>query len=122
MNTTLFGLPSAAAALFDRPKRNAVWLALLCSKPEPIVDQYRDRTRLLSGIGKPAAVVSLPVAPFVGTITWDDVRTVLATSKPRMLGSEGSIAQSIDAYLQLKMSTAITGQPLVQLRLATPRS
>ena len=92
--------------LFPRPKRNAIWLALLVAKPEPIVDQYRDQPHLMTAIGRPEAITSFPPTPFVGTITWDDVRAVLKTSQSTMIPIERSISLSVDTYLDLKMKQA----------------
>jgi hypothetical protein len=108
--------------LFNRPKRNAVWLALLCSKPEPVVDQYRDRARLMIGIGKPEAVTSLPLAPFVGTITWNDIRDALIHSRRLMSKAEQSISLSLDSYLELKMTQAKTESRHRLVQLQNPSS
>jgi len=112
-----------------KPKLNSlalqcpVWLALLLTKPEPIVDKYRNAERLVQAIGCADALKGFPPSPFVGTITWKDINVVLRRSRQMMVPGECSIADSIDAYLKLKLAQAAEAKPpLPQLPASIPAS
>jgi len=91
--------------LFDPPQRAAVWLALLTYKPEPVVDQYRDNAALLRAIPMAEAVHSLPTLPFIGTLTWGDIRDALYRCSTALPLVERSITESLIAYLEYKQTT-----------------
>jgi len=90
--------------LFNVPQRAAAWIALLSSKPDSMVDQYREQDRLLRAIPYPA---SLPQQPLVGTVTWKDVQ-FMAYRGTSISSNERSIFETLDDYLDLKIGAVRT--------------
>ena len=89
--------------LFQAPRRRALWLALLVRKPEPVVDQYRNNQQLVNAMPGVENLVVLPRQPFVGTITWEEIATVLGNQQIGMTSTERSLAGSLGDYISLKM-------------------
>lgn len=94
--------------LFHVEKRRAVWLALLNRKPEPVVDQYRDRGRLVSMLAGMGALESLPEEPFVGTVTWSDIAEALQRIRRQMTSTEAGVAETTIDYIHAKVRTAFS--------------
>lgn len=89
--------------LFSNPKRKPIWLALLAQKPDPLVDRYRNRDVLAGYLDGIVERDNLPVDPFVGTITWQDITQVLKDRTGQMTPAERSITEELGRYIQHKM-------------------
>lgn len=90
--------------LFNIPKRDAIWLALLTYKPDPLVEQYRKTPRLMKALAGPKEPTSLPTAPFVGTITWQELARVLRLTTCRAIPTEASMISVVLEYLESKFN------------------
>lgn len=90
--------------LFNTPKRDAAWLALLPHARDPMVDHYRESRLLMQAIPNRRRVRSLPPEPFVGTATWGMITQVLHSARGGMTWAERSVAASLTEYLAFKFS------------------
>ena len=95
--------------LFSLPRRRPYWLALMNRSPDPLVSAYQADDRLEKAL--PRRVTELPQEPFIGTITWRDIRQTLAVGCPRMVHTERSVANQVIAYLDLKAAEMSVRSP-----------
>ncbi len=90
--------------LFDQPPRDFVVLVLAPSKVHPLVEQYRDRRKLLGSIPHSDRLIGLPRGPFVGEIDYDDIQSILAKQARWMTVPERRVVADLTEYLEFKRS------------------
>lgn len=90
--------------LFDQPPRDFAVLLMAPSKGHPLVDQYRDRNKLLEAIPHSDRLVGLPRGPFVGQIDYEDIQSTLSHQSRWMSSPERRVVSDLTEYLEFKRS------------------
>ena len=94
--------------LFDE-RRDFILIYCSPSGRSPLVERYRDPDRLLNSLPGGSLMSVHPVTPFVGSLSFGDVTTVLAYIRSRLSASERQAADRLRDYLELK-SAMIAGR------------
>lgn len=90
--------------LFDQRPRDFVVLVLAPSKGHPLVERYRDESRLLAAIPHSDRLNGLPRGPFVGDIGYDDVNSILRRQSRFMTYAERRVVHDLTSYLEFKVA------------------
>jgi hypothetical protein len=88
--------------LFEMPRRLPIWLALLKTRPDPLVERYRDPKKLARSLKGIITSKHLPADPFVGTVTWTDIAEILETRLAHMTAVERSVSNALCEYIRFK--------------------
>jgi len=93
--------------LFDVPVRDFVVVVLSPLANHPLVRRYRNERRLRTAIPRSDLLVGLPRPPFVGEISYAQLRAVLRRRYRFMTRGERVAADALDRYLQFKKTPAM---------------
>jgi hypothetical protein len=88
--------------LFEIKPRDFVVILLTPDGRHPLVDEYRDTTRLLKAIPNSDQLKTLPQTPFIGQITYRQIEGVLRKQRRWFTRSEQIIADTLIDYLEFK--------------------
>ena len=112
--------------LFKTVPRDLVVLVIGPSRGQRLVEQYRQRAKLLEAIPYREKLRGLPKSPFVGEASYQDVREVLGQNRRWLTRTERLLADDLMDYLAFKgQSTLSLSDPnpdRSRLRLASERA
>lgn len=91
-----------AGQLFETQPRDFVVIVLSPMANHALVRRYRNAQRLRKAIPRSDLLVGLPALPFIGEISYSQIRTILRTRKRFMTRAEQVLAEDLDRYLQYK--------------------
>ena len=94
----------AEQRLFNSEPRN--FYTILCSPKNgnEFVEQYQSNENIRSAIPNSGRLVELPGQPFVGEVSFQQLRKILQANRTHMSWSECSNTKLLDDYLELKIS------------------
>ncbi len=90
--------------LFHAPPRDFVLLLLTPSSGNPLVQEYRNPDRLKSSIPDGERLRKLPLAPFIGELSYGDVTNVLQRQRRWFSRPEQKMIDSVNEYTKFKLS------------------
>lgn len=99
--------------LFHGERRRFGLILLAPKLGHPLVDLYRDRTRLIQSIPSGSELIELPEGPVIGASNYLGITEILEKNARFMTGAERRISCQIGEYLELKTK---------QIRSKRPRS
>ena len=91
-------------ALFETNPRDFVVLLLTPIKGHPLVQRYRDESRLRASIPHSDRLIGLPRKPFIGEIDYADIIEIFKHQSRFLTRAERIAAESLTIYLQFKRS------------------
>lgn len=90
------------ASLFPVQPRDFATILLSPNESHPLVDEYRNRTRLLASLPHSHKLVRLPREPFIGAISFGQIQEVLRRQQRWFTRPERIVAERLIDYLNLK--------------------
>lgn len=88
--------------LFRVQPRDFVTVLLSPTEGHALVDEYRERERLLASIPHSSKLIGLPREPFIGAISYGQLQDILTRQRRWFSRPERILAESLIDYLNLK--------------------
>jgi hypothetical protein len=89
--------------LFEMPKRNFVVLLVSPRPQTEIVEKYRHPQQLKDSIPHGELLTELPVMPFVGQLSYQQILDVLHEQSLSMNWNERKLVEQLEKYLKFKL-------------------
>lgn len=90
--------------LFNMPPRDFVQLVIAPTKDQPLVRKYRDPAHLLAAIPHATKLKGLPRLPFIGTITYREIVSLLRKQRRFFTAPERRLIDLTSTYLEFKIA------------------
>lgn len=90
--------------LFHSSKRRFGLILMSPKSGHPLVEEYRDRNKLLGSIPQGSELIDLPQCPIIGESSYGGVAEILKKNRRFMSAVERKISNQLSEYLELKTS------------------
>ena len=98
--------------LFRSEPRDFALIVFAPKSGNPLVETYRDTTRLSKAIPHSDRLIGLPPTPFIGELSYNALGSVLKANRRWLTRSERTVADDVSAYLEFKTTQLIQKPPV----------